>query len=114
MSPVERPNRGDIVTVAGPGDYTGKPRPAVVVQADLFNGTHGSVTVCLLTTTLVAAPLFRIAVAPSADNGLREPSQVMVDKLASVRREAIGRRLGSLDAGTLLQVDRALALWLGL
>jgi len=114
MSPALRPNRGDIVTVAGPGDYTGKPRPAVIVQADLFNETHGSVTVCLLTTTLVAAPLFRIAVAPSPDNGLREPSQVMVDKLASVRREALGRRLGSLDAGTLLQVDRALGLWLGL
>lgn len=114
VTPDEHPLRGDVVTIAGPGDYTGKPRPALVVQADLFNETHGSVTVCLLTSTLVAAPLFRITVPPSADNGLRQPSQVMVDKLASVRREAIGRRLGCVDAGILLQVDRALGLWLGL
>jgi len=105
--------RGELVTVALPGDY-GKPRPAVVVQADLFNETHASVTVAPVTSTLVSAPLFRLAVEPSAQNGLRALSQVMVDKLTTVRRERIGATIGELEPETLTRVNRALALWLGI
>jgi len=100
--------RGELVTVALPGDY-GKPRPAVVVQADLFNETHATVT-----STLVNAPLFRLAVEPSSRNGLRALSQVMVDKLTTVRRERIGATIGELEPETLTRVNRALALWLGI
>ncbi len=112
--------RGDFVTIAdaqghaGGGSFSGKPRPALVVQADLFNETHASVTVCLVTSMLVDAPLFRIAVSPSDANGLRKPSQIMADKLASVRVDALGQRLGKADLATLQAVDRALKLWLGL
>jgi mRNA interferase MazF len=105
--------RGDVVTVALPGDY-GKPRPAVVVQADPFNETHASVTVAPLTSTLVNAPLFRLAVEPSRGNGLRTLSQVMVDKLTTVRRERIGTAIGGLEPELLTRVNRALALWLGI
>jgi mRNA interferase MazF len=105
--------RGELVTVALPGDY-GKPRPAVVVQADLFNETHASVTVAPLTSTLVNAPLFRLAVEPSPENGLRALSQVMVDKVMTVRRERIGASIGELEPEMLKRVNRALALWLGL
>jgi mRNA interferase MazF len=105
--------RGELVTVALPGDY-GKPRPAVVVQADLFNETHASVTVAPVTSTLVNAPLFRLAVEPSSRNGLRALSQVMVDKLTTVRRERIGATIGELEPETLTRVNRALALWLGI
>jgi mRNA interferase MazF len=105
--------RGELVTVALPGDH-GKPRPAVVVQADLFNETHASVTVAPVTRTLVNAPLFRLAVEPSAQNGLRALSQVMIDKLATVRRERLGATIGALDPDTLTRVNRALALWLGI
>jgi mRNA interferase MazF len=105
--------RGEVVTVALPGDY-GKPRPAVVVQADLFNETHASVTVAPVTSTLVNAPLFRLAVEPSARNGLRALSQVMVDKLTTVRRERIGSSIGELEPELLTRVNRALALWLGI
>ena len=42
--------RGTIVVVAAPGAYTGKPRPAVVVQSDLFNPTHASLTICPITS----------------------------------------------------------------
>lgn len=109
-----RPRRGDVVTVAAAGSYTGKPRPALVVQADLFNATHGSVTVCLLTSMLVDASLFRVAVIPSVDNGLRAPSQVMVDKIAAVPIEAVGGHVGRIDLATQRAVDEALRLWLGL
>ena len=74
------------------GDY-GKPRPALVVQSDLFNETHASVTVCPITSTLVDAPLFRVSVRPARTNGLPKPSQVMVDKVQTLRRERIARRV---------------------
>lgn len=55
--------RGDLVTVAMQGDF-GKPRPALVIQADQFN-EHATVTVLPLTSALVAAPLLRITIKPS-------------------------------------------------
>ena len=105
--------RGELVTVALSGDH-GKPRPAVVVQADLFNERHASVTVAPVTSTLVNAPLFRLAVEPSPRNGLRALSQVMIDELTTVRRERIGATIGDLEPETLTRVNRALALWLGI
>jgi mRNA interferase MazF len=53
-----------LVTVASPGAYSGKPRPAVVVQADRWLQAHPSVTLCPLTSTLMEASLVRIPVAP--------------------------------------------------
>lgn len=105
--------RGDVVTVAGAGDYAGKLRPALVVQSDLYNETHASLTLCLITSEFVDAPLFRVSVMPSPGNGLAVHSQVMVDKLASVPRAKIGAVIGSLDAGVLAEVNRALKRWLG-
>ena len=87
--------RGDIVTVAFAGDF-GKPRPAVIVQSDYLNGTHATILLCPFTSELVDAPLIRIPVVPSQQNGLRAPSQIMVDKVAPVRREKIGRAIGVL------------------
>ncbi|MCA9519225.1 MAG: type II toxin-antitoxin system PemK/MazF family toxin [Myxococcales bacterium] len=106
--------RGDIVTVAGAGGFAGKPRPALVVQADAFNATHGSVTLCLLTSELIAAPLFRVPITPSPENGLLEPSHVMVDKLVSAPRDRLGPRIGRASSEVLRRVDEALRTWLGL
>jgi mRNA interferase MazF len=105
--------RGDVVVCAAPGDY-GKPRPAVVVQSDLFNPTHASVTVCPITSELRDAPLFRLTIEPARGNGLRTRSQVMVDKLQSLRRDRIRRSIGVLPPAQLAKVDEALRLWLGL
>lgn len=105
--------RGDVVLVTAPGDY-GKPRPAVIVQSDLFNETHASVVVCLMTSDLQDAPLFRVSIAPSEENGLRQTSQVMVDKLVALRRTRIVRRIGRLDEDALVGLTRSLALFLGI
>lgn len=105
--------RGDLVTVALPGDL-GKPRPALVVQADLFNATHASVTVLPITSTAVDAPLFRIALEPTATNRLKVPSQIMVDKVFSVRVDHVGKTLGRVTDDTMITVGRALAVWLGI
>ncbi len=106
--------RGDVVVVAARGAYAGKPRPAVVVQSDLFNNTHASLTLCLITSELRDAPLFRIAVEPSERNGLGRRSQVMVDKVFSATRESIGKDIGEFDAADMGRVDEALRLWLQL
>ena len=106
--------RGALVLVRAKGDYSGKPRPSVIVQSDLFNPTHQSVTVCPVTSQLVATPLFRIALTPSTTNGLKKPSQVMVDKVFSIRRENIGTEIGTLNLETMLQIDHALRPWLQL
>lgn len=103
--------RGDLVTVALQGDF-GKPRPALVIQSDRFD-TTATLTVLLLTTTLVEAPLIRVSVEPSARNGLDRPSQIMVDKAMTVRRSRLGTPFGRLDDETLLAVNRSLALFLG-
>ena len=103
--------RGDLVTVALHGDY-GKPRPALVIQSDLF-GNHPSITVLPVTSDLRATPLFRVQVEPSAANGLQLPSQVMVDKAHAVARERVGDPFGRLVPEQMVAVDRALALFLG-
>src|ERR1700690_3152062 len=84
--------RGDVVTIVLPGAY-GKPRPALVIQSDLFEAL-ASVTVLPVTSELRATPLLRIAVDPSTDNGLRKQSQVMVDKVQTVPRESVGSIIG--------------------
>ena len=106
--------RGTVVIVAARGAYTGKPRPALVVQADLFNPTHASITVCLITSDCIDAPLFRVTLPPGDRTGLSAPSQVMVDKLVSVPRAAIVREIGRCDSDQLAAVDDALRLWLNL
>jgi mRNA interferase MazF len=105
--------RGDIVTIAAPGDY-GKSRPALVIQSDLFNPTHASVTVLPITSTRVAAPLFRIDLVPTKENGLRQPSQIMVDKCITVPAEKIGKAVGRVSAEEMMQVSRCLSVWLGI
>lgn len=104
--------RGDLVTVALQGDF-GKPRPALVVQADQFEA-HSSVTVLPITSTLIDAPLLRVTVQPGAENGLRKPSQVMVDKAITVKRGRIGDAFGRVNADTLVEIERRLAVFLGI
>ena len=103
--------RGDIITVVLPGAY-GKPRPALVIQSDLFN-EHPSVTILPVTSEIRDTPLFRISVDSTPGNGLLKMSQVMVDKTQTVPRDKIGTTLGRLDDTTMLSVNRALALFLG-
>jgi len=106
--------RGAIVIVAAKGAYTGKPRPALVVQSDLFNPTHQSVTICPITSDCVDAPLFRIPLPPGERTGLRTASQIMVDKIVSVPRAAIDSEIGGCDNDELEAAEDALRRWLGL
>jgi len=104
--------RGDLVVVAARGVYTGKPRPALVVQSDLFNKVHASITICPVTSEIVDAGLFRIPLPPGSRTGLAAPSQVMVDKIVTVPRAAISRVIGQAAGNEMEAVSGALALWL--
>lgn len=104
--------RGDFVTIAMQGDF-GKPRPALVIQADQFE-EHATITILPVSSTLVDAPLFRILIEPSKENGLQKISQVMVDKAMTVKREKLGQAFGRIDAATMVEIERCLAVFLGI
>ena len=103
--------RGDFVAIAMQGDF-GKPRPALVVQADQFDEL-ATVTVLLVSGTLVDAPLLRVTLVPDEKNGLRKPSQVMIDKAMTIKRDKLGAVFGAANDETMLKVGRSLAVFLG-
>ncbi|MFZ0207167.1 MAG: type II toxin-antitoxin system PemK/MazF family toxin [Roseiarcus sp.] len=104
--------RGDIVIVSAPGDY-GKPRPAVVIQSDWLKATD-SVPVALLTSTLADAPLYRLQIEPSEANGLKVPSQVMIDKIVAMPREKCGRVIGRIDESAVIPLNHMLSVVVGI
>ena len=104
--------RGDLVTIAMQGDF-GKPPLALVIQADQFEEL-GTVTILPVTSTLIEAPLFRITVQPSGDNGLQKASQVMADKAMTVKRDKVGSVVGRIEVEPLVAVERSLAVFLGI
>lgn len=105
--------RGEIWSVAARGAYTGKPRPAVIVQDDSFDAT-ASLTICVLTSDPTEAPLFRVQVQPDELNGLDRASSLMVDKLIIVSRTSLGEQIGRLGDEDLVRLDRAIVVFLGL
>ena len=105
--------RGEIWTVAGAGGYAGKPRQVVLLQDDRFDATS-SITICAFTTDPTEAPLFRILIEPSEPNGLRAPCRLMVDKITTVPRVKIGKRIGRLADEDILRLNRAVIVFLGL
>jgi len=104
--------RGEVWWVAG-GVYASKPRPAVILQDDRFDGTE-SVTVCPFTTTPADAPLLRYPVSADASNGLEHDSRLMIDKVTTVRRTNVIRHAGKLSSAQLIEVERLVMVFLGL
>jgi mRNA interferase MazF len=103
--------RAGVWTVSGGAGYAGKPLPAAIIQDDHFD-TH-SVTVCPFTTDPTDAPLFRLAIEPSSENGLRETSRLMVDKITTIPRSRLGDRIGSLAGTDVIRLNRAIVVFLG-
>jgi mRNA interferase MazF len=105
--------RGEIWTVAGGPDYGGRLRPVAILQDDRFEKLL-SLTFCPFTTNPTPAPLFRLPVEPSEGNGLKDASSLMVDKITTVARSKVGRRIGRLDDEDIVRLNRAIAVFLGL
>jgi mRNA interferase MazF len=105
--------RGEIWTASGDAEYARKPRPVVIVQHDNFNALN-SITICGFTSDPTDLPLFRILIEPSALNGLRSQSRIMVDKILTARKGRLGYRIGRLSEHDIVRLDRAIATFLGL
>jgi mRNA interferase MazF len=103
--------RGDLVTVSLSGDF-GKPRPALVIQSDAF-ASLPSVTILSLTSDLYDAPNIRVTIQPSEANGLQLPSQIMIDRAATLRRDKVGKHIGRLEPEILDEVYNKLMRFLG-
>ena len=105
--------RGEIWTMAGGPGYASKPRPVVIIQDDAFDAT-ASIIVCLVTSEAIEAPILRLPVEPTSDNGLHQTSDLMVDKVVTVPRGRLGQRIGQLGNDDLLRLNRSLLVFLGL
>jgi mRNA interferase MazF len=105
--------RGEVWTVSAGGPYAGKPRPAVIVQEDRFEATS-SITICAFTTDPTEAPLLRMLVEPSDRNGLGSASRLMIDKITTVPKARLGKRIGKLNDEDVVRLNRALTVFLGL
>ena len=103
--------QGDLISVSLAGDY-GKPRPALVIQSDTYEHLN-SVTVLPLTSNVLSTEGCRVAVEMSEENGLRQVSQVMVEKASTLPRLKAGPVIGRLSTTDMSAVSRALALFLG-
>src|SRR5271155_1986399 len=104
--------RGEIWTVAGAGDYAGKPRPAVILQDNRFDATE-SITICTFTTNQTDAPLFRIPVDPNDRNGLRARCRLMADKITTLSKKKLRSRVDRLDDVDMVRVNRAILVFSG-
>jgi mRNA interferase MazF len=105
--------RGELWTVSAGSPYAGKPRPAVIVQEDRFEATS-SITICAFTTDPTNAPLLRMLVEPTDDNGLSSASRLMIDKVTTVPKARLGKRIGRLNDEDIVRLNRALTVFLGL
>lgn len=105
-------NRGELWTATG-GVYVSKPRPVLIIQDDRFAGTD-AVVVIPLTTRAVDAPLTRIPVAASELSGIAQQSFAMVDKVTTIRRSQLGSRAGRATPAQLVEIERALMVFLGM
>jgi mRNA interferase MazF len=106
--------RGEIWTASARGSFTGKPRPVLIVQNELANAHHSSIIACLLSAELTGAELFRIPIMRTPENGLKEDSEVQVDRIFSFRRDGFKERIGALSSLDLKRVEHALRRWLAL
>ena len=105
--------RGDVWTASGGNDYAGKPRPVVILQDDSF-GSTASITVCAFTTDETDAPLIRLLIEPNGRNGLRLASRLMVDKITTMPKSKLGKRIGRLDDQDIVRLNQAILVFLGL
>ncbi len=106
--------RGMVVLVEGPDELAEKRRPFLVVQSDLFNDAHASVTLCPMTSLTGGETLFRVPFSPSEQTGVPVESEAQVDKIKTLRRGRVVRVLGQASATSMEQVDQALRRWLAL
>ena len=104
--------RGDIVVVALQGD-AGKPRPALIITADLA-GDLDRVALLPLTTFQAEAPLLRVIIEPTPGTGLATRSYAVLDRMTTTSRAKVSRVIGQVEETSMRAINRALVAFLGL
>lgn len=84
------------------------------MQADEFIEGHRTLLLCPMTTFASDASFFRPVFHPTAENGLRDRSEAMIDKLTPVRKDGIGQKNGIASHIELLQLELGLITIAGL
>jgi mRNA interferase MazF len=102
---------GDLVMAVLPGAY-GKPRPAVIIQANTI-AQPNSLTVLPLTDEITSDETLRVTIEASAGNGLSSRSQVMINWTTTIPSKRIGQQIGHLSTEDMAAVKSALAHFLG-
>ena len=110
---IEHVPRGSVCIVSVPGDY-GKPRPAVALQDSRLTAALDSVVIALMNTSAHGSRHLRVPVDPTEENGLRQTSRIMVDKLFTLPKHRVDQLVGRMDDATMLRVDEALKTLLSL
>lgn len=87
--------KGDVILIPFPfTNLSGnKNRPAVI----LIDSTE-DVTICFITTRSKWKTEFDISVDPSEENGLKKISLIRLNKIATIDKDLVIGRLGSLEA----------------
>ena len=103
--------RLEIWTASGGPDYASKPRPVVIIQDERISTE--SVTVCGITSDPAEVPFYRPTIDAGDRTGLREVSRIMVDRITTLPRRKLGRRIGALSASEESELRQAIFLFLG-
>lgn len=104
--------RGELWTGSG-GTYARKPRPVLIIQDDLY-ATEQSIIVLPITSVLRSAGLARYRLSPHPVNGLRQDSDVQIDKITTLKREHLTERIGEVDTRDLREIERLILPLLGM
>lgn len=90
-----------------------KTRPALILQNDVAN-RHSPITIVAAITSSIDEDVYPTEVRVRArEGGLARDSMVLLNQIRSIDKSRLVRRMGRLRAGTMAQVDRALAISLG-
>lgn len=91
-----------------------KTRPVLVIQNDIDN-RHSPITIVAAISSQIAGERYPTEVElQPPEGGLTRPSVVLLNQIRSVDKRRLVGRLGRLKRGSLLRVDRALQIALGL
>ena len=106
--------RGEIWVAAGREKFSNKPAPVLIVQRSIAIPVHQSIIVCRLTSEVQNLPFMRLRIEPDDNNGLKVASDIMADKVLTLRKADLSEKIGSINADQLSNLDELLFFWIGL
>ena len=104
--------RGEIWSVLWTG-LAGKPRPALVIQAEEYRLTETDI-LALITSTENEASALRVPVKADESNGLQKDSFICLDKLMAIPLANLGKCYGKVSDEIMQEVSERLVKILGI